>query len=98
MKLFHWETAKCLRLYSCGDIIVMADTLEAAKAAALAAGKTAVLGYTDMAETSAWAALYPDDTDEAERFSQCMKTLAADLEKPPRVLDGPAVIFVNGGE
>ena len=98
MKLFHWEIAECLRLYSSGDIIVMAETLEEAKIVALEAGKTAVLGYTNMAETTAWIARYPDDTDEVERFDRLMQTLREDLEKQPIEYASQAAIFVNGGE
>lgn len=34
MKLFHWPYAKSLQLYSTGDIIVMAETVEQARASA----------------------------------------------------------------
>lgn len=98
MKMFHWEIAECLRLYSSGDIIVMAETLEEAKTVALEAGKTAVLGYANMAETAAWITQYPDDTDEQERFDGLMALLKKDLEKAPVVYAAPAAVFVNGGE
>ena len=34
MKLFHWSAAECNKLYSRGDIVVMAESVEQARGVA----------------------------------------------------------------
>ena len=69
-----------------------------ARATALAAGRTATLGYADMKSKADWAARYPDDEDEQREFDEKMRDLEADLQEKPVVYDTAAAIFVNGGE
>lgn len=99
MKLFVWLNTSCNRLYSSGDIVAMAPDLEAARAAVLAAAKTATIGYSDMAEkieasagSTYWAETCREDVEEV------MTKLRADIAAEPAVFDAPHAVFFNGGE
>lgn len=95
MKLFHWPLAKSNKLYSSGDIIVAANTIEEARATALhhARHKVEHLGYTDMAyrRTS-------NDDDDQKEFREKIEEVERDLNVEPKVYELPAAIFINGGE
>lgn len=92
MKLYHWDSVEALKLYSTGDVVVMAPDVETARTVALVAAETAMLGYTDM-QRQEW-----DGEDDLERREKARAQLLADLEKEPKVFETASAVFVNGGE
>ncbi|TIW21324.1 MAG: hypothetical protein E5V63_29625 [Mesorhizobium sp.] len=96
MKTFHWPLSETLKNYQCGDIIVIADSIELAREYALedfatwARLEDSRFAYWFKADGS-----FFDDYD-AEQYAKALKTLAADLAKDPII--GRRSIFINGGE
>ncbi|ESX17866.1 hypothetical protein X766_15810 [Mesorhizobium sp. LSJC255A00] len=94
MNLYHWALAECLKEYSCGDIIVMAETLDQAKEKAQAQMDP----Y--LRESRSWWWTY--DSDKVDEWSQddydnFKRQFESDLAKEPDVI-GNGVIFIRGSE
>lgn len=96
MKLFHWNLSETLKQYSCGDIIVMAETLEQARAKAFE--QFDVWIQRDDSRFN-WLCLHLRgtkhwDNDDEEEYQGILQKLKSDLDKIP--LDIDDVIFIMG--
>lgn len=91
MVLFHW-LSDALREYTAGDIIVMAASVEDARADA----ETQALAY--LRDAREWWFLRDGtiDPDEMDDYQGWMERLRADLAKEPDT--SSTVIFLCGGE
>lgn len=100
MKLYHWRDTTCNQLYSCGDIIVMASSLEEAREVALRDARIATLATHNMSEIyDDLESLDPEIVHEACAMIDAVTTLLrADLEKPPFIYETAKAIFIDGGE
>lgn len=93
MKLFHWNRSDALRNYSSGDIMVVADTVEEARAKVIDAagpiwGKERGIGNS-----------YFDNIGEFEvdDWREFRSKLLLDLEGDPIVVES-GVVFIWGSE
>ena len=94
MKLFHWKNTKVNKLYSNGDIIVMAKTLsDAIDIVKLQILKETSVGYTNVS----WL-MDSFDIDDIEELETIKKILEEDLKNPPFIYESATAIFINGGE
>jgi hypothetical protein len=94
MKLFHWKNTKVNQLYSHGDIIVMANSLEEA----ITIAKTQVLLQEYVGYKNINYLMNPIDEDDKQDLNELMKTIDEDLSNSPIVYDDQTAIFINGGE
>lgn len=93
MQLYHW-LSNALSRYSCGDIIVMAESVAAARAcAALHASvwikENMPYWYDDKGE------LLPENKEEHDRW---FAKLTHDLAMEPTIVGSNSTIFIKGSE
>ena len=93
VRLYHWNTVSVLRRYSSGDIIVAADSVEAARDAV----RRAFIKFIKDGEQCHFSVdEYADDEDESKAaWARATAALEEDLAKEPQVGD---VVFVWGSE
>ncbi|MER9436707.1 hypothetical protein NKJ04_17590 [Mesorhizobium sp. M0618] len=94
MNLYHWAAAGCLKEYSCGDIIVMAESVDEARQKAFVH-----VGVWLKDHRSWWFAA--DGTLDAEMWQDSYDDfhllLRVDLVAKPDLIES-AVIFIRGSE
>lgn len=92
MQLFHWSMSTALKQYGHGDIIVMASSVEDARADA----EAQALDY--LRDAREWWFLRDGtiDPEEREEYQEWMKKLRDDLAKEPDA--DTTVIFIRGSE
>jgi hypothetical protein len=98
MKLFHWNRCESLRNYACGDIIVVADTVEEARQRVIDKVKEGFREkyswYFNDDGSFFFAAGDSDETyqEELENFTNQVKE---DISIDPEVKD---VVFIQGSD
>lgn len=96
MKLFHWDNVTALANYAAGNIIVMAESVELARALAL----RDFIAYAKGDDTSRWNYYFaPDgkvDEDYAESWTATLALLDEDLKAEPEIVSG--AIIIRGSE
>lgn len=95
MNLYHWAAASCLKEYSCGDIIVMAETVDAARQKATGQ----MNDFLKEHRSWWWDYAIEDKVDEnyLEDYNAFKQLLEQDLVMEPDVIES-AVIFIRGSE
>ena len=96
MKLFHWHSVY-LKQYSLGDIIVMAEEVDAARALARTEFEQRHLKKVRSYGFS-YSSLDELVTDEEERadFEEARKVFEADIAKEP--MEPAGFVFIDDGE
>ncbi|RUX60174.1 hypothetical protein [Mesorhizobium sp. M7A.F.Ca.CA.002.12.1.1] len=95
MNLYHWAVASCLKEYSCGDIIVMAETVDEAREKA----KTKTDSYLKSHRSWWWSYTAEREIHEdyVDDYNQFKRLLEEDMAHEPDVIES-AVIFIRGSE
>jgi hypothetical protein len=95
MNLYHWAAAGCLKEYSCGDIIVMAESIDQAREKA----KAHMNDFLKEHRSWWWDYAIEDKVDEnyLDDYNEFKLKLLADLIAEPDLIE-PAVIFIRGSE
>ena len=93
MNLYHWPWAECLEEYSCGDIIVVAPSIEEARQKARANIDALLKGSRSWWFRSDGTV----DPDEAEYYREFIQKLERDLKKDPDLVQH-GTIYIRGSE
>lgn len=91
MQIYRWWS-EALKRYAVGDILVMADSIEAARELA----KTEFEAYLLIAEERLFKDGQPWDEDAAEELEKLRAKLAADIAQDPREIK--SAFFLLGSE
>ncbi|AZO48039.1 hypothetical protein [Mesorhizobium sp. M4B.F.Ca.ET.058.02.1.1] len=94
MNLYHWAAASCLKEYSAGDIIVMAETIEDARQKAY---RHADIWIRDQ---RAWWFNFDGSIDREmwqDSYDGFYRLLKEDLAQEPDLIT-PGVVFIRGSE
>jgi hypothetical protein len=86
MKLYRWAS-NYFGDWAAGDIVVMAESVEAARALAIA--KWEAGSGKDLRDA------YEEEPEDNDYYKQKIATFFADIAKEPRVIEG-GVIFIYG--
>ncbi len=86
MQLYRWYS-NFFGDYSAGDIVVLAESVEAARAMAIA--KWEAESGKDLRDAC------EEEPDDNDYFKQRIATFFADIAKEPRVIES-GVIFIHG--
>lgn len=90
VQLYHWDDAQCVANYGSGDLIVMASSLEEAKATLRKAFNRRLERDED------WRYIF--DPEEECSFESRKAELEKDLALEPRISVGPAAIIIRGSD
>jgi hypothetical protein len=95
MKLFHWNMSETLKQYACGDIVVMAETVEQARIKAFDGFIEWIKDEDSSLNHLIWFQGTENwDEDCEEEYQEVLQKLKDDLSKEP--LDKQEVIFIMG--
>lgn len=95
MKVFHWNKSETLKRYACGDVIVVAETVEQAREKAVtdfvAWIEKPESYYNFMVSSRVWW-----DNDDAEAYYELIEKFKIDISEEPIELQD--TIFIMGSE
>ncbi len=101
MKLFHWEKMESLSRYANGDLIVMAETLEAARDIA----RLNIRHYLETDESAPRHYLFELyrtfdnlDEDDKQTILDIEAAFEKDIQRHPTIRENRPIVFIQGSE